>query len=212
MITIQTKYSDQSGEINSEMTNDGKELKINLDGVEFVSNFLDNFETKDDLNNNRFQFDTKGILTNYTLLIKLPIKYQTDDIEKETTIDCNLKSTLSKSGHSETTATCDIKLNGETINIPNVDLFESLFVRLNKELNQNLTVKCCFNCLYSDYSVYGQGFWGTMLCFKNIKAEYIKIKNKDEYMEIMDDHSQMVQETFYCTEFKKRIEGTGYRG
>jgi len=213
MTNILTTYSDKTGELNSEISNNGSQLKLKIEGVEFVSNTLDDFEQVNPKNKkDRFEFDSNGILTNYVLSVKIPIKFEIENIEKETTLDCKLISKLSDRGYNETSATCRTLINNEIIEIDNFDLFESLFDRLNSRLDSAIKLKSCFNCLYSDYSVYGQGFWGTMLCFKNIKSEYLKVKDKDEFMEIMDNHHQLVQETFLCNEFERRKKGTGYRG
>ena len=90
--------------------------------------------------------------------------------------------------------------------------FESIFYRFEKQLPQNTYIKCCYNCLYSDYSPFGNEIFGAMLCFKNIKDQYLKVKNKGEFMEIQTMYDEAVQETYLCSEFKQRIAGTGYRG
>jgi len=40
----------------------------------------------------------------------------------------------------------------------------------------------------------------------------LKVWTKDEYMEIMEHHTELVQETYLCPEFKRHVSGTGYRG
>ncbi|MCC6327003.1 MAG: hypothetical protein IT174_00705 [Acidobacteria bacterium] len=90
--------------------------------------------------------------------------------------------------------------------------FEDELLDIQAQLPTGCTFRSCFGCAYSDYSVYGHGFFGNMLCFRNIKDRYSKVKDKDEYMEIMDLSIETVQETYVCPEFAIRRPGTGYRG
>jgi len=73
-------------------------------------------------------------------------------------------------------------------------------------------MKACINCLYSDYSPLGHGLFGCMMCFRNLKAEYVKVTTKDELWPIHDRYDRLVQETYLCPDFERRIPGTGYRG
>nr|WP_315820382.1 DUF6304 family protein [Paraflavitalea speifideiaquila] len=112
---------------------------------------------------------------------------------------------------NETTATFTLTIEGEDITVNKVELFEGGFDSIKAKLPEGFDLKCCYGCAYSDYSVYGQGFWGTMMCFKNIKEDYLMVKDKDEYMDIMDDRDRFVQETFYVPTFKsdQRVLATG---
>ena len=56
-----------------------------------------------------------------------------------------------------------------------------------------------------------------MICFRANKAGYLAIPQgedfeKDDYFDVMDTVSEMVQETYLCPEFERRAPGTGYRG
>jgi hypothetical protein len=73
-------------------------------------------------------------------------------------------------------------------------------------------MKCCFNCAFSDYSPAGSGIFGDMLCFRDNKEEYFKVKDKWDLFRIWETMTEHVQETYLCPEFEKRIPGTGYRG
>ncbi len=91
-------------------------------------------------------------------------------------------------------------------------LFEYELLEIQAALPDDVFLIACINCAFSDYSVYGQGLFGTMLCFRNNKAAYLAVRDKDEYMAIMDDYAEIVQETYLCPEFERRTPGTGYRG
>jgi hypothetical protein len=44
------------------------------------------------------------------------------------------------------------------------------------------------------------------------QAQYLKVTTKDEFWTVHDRYDRMVQETYLCPEFERRIPGTGYRG
>ncbi|HET9505279.1 MAG TPA: DUF6304 family protein [Hymenobacter sp.] len=90
--------------------------------------------------------------------------------------------------------------------------FESIFEDIQSQFNGRYALKNCFGCLYSDYSIYGQGALGSMLCFVRQKEAYLKVKDKSEYMEKLTDDYDIVQEIFLCNKFQARRKGTGYRG
>jgi len=92
------------------------------------------------------------------------------------------------------------------------DYFESLFEGIQNQFNGRYVLKNCFGCLYSDYSVYGQGALGSMLCFVRQKEAYLKVKDKVDYMKNLTDDYDIVQEIFLCDKFQARRKGTGYRG
>jgi hypothetical protein len=92
------------------------------------------------------------------------------------------------------------------------DFFESLFEDIQNQFDGRYILKNCFGCLYSDYSIYGQGALGSMMCFVRQKDKYIKVKNKSEYEENLTGDYDIVQEIFLCDKFQARRKGTGYRG
>ena len=91
-------------------------------------------------------------------------------------------------------------------------LFECELLALQGQLPDDVHLQACITCLYSDYSPYGQGLFGTMLCFRNMKAEYLRVSSKDDFWAVHGREDRQVQETFLCDQFKRRIAGTGYRG
>lgn len=90
--------------------------------------------------------------------------------------------------------------------------FEGELSELHTRLPEGTHIKSCFTCLYSDYSVYGHGLFGWMLCFRNVRQEYLRVRSKDDYFDVMDRHERRVQEMYLCPAYQRRIPGTGYRG
>ena len=90
--------------------------------------------------------------------------------------------------------------------------FENELLEIQGELPEGAYLKACINCLYSDYSPYGNGLFGNMLCFRNIKDEYLRVTSKEEFWTVHGREDRQVQETYLCEQFMLRIPGTGYRG
>ena len=65
--------------------------------------------------------------------------------------------------------------------------------------------------MYGDYSVYGQSSFGSMLCFKNQKEEYSKVRTKAEYLKL-GAPERYVQEVYCCDHYEIRKKSVGYRG
>ncbi len=93
--------------------------------------------------------------------------------------------------------------------------FETALLDLQAQLRtlpEQLSIKACISCQYSDYSPYGNGLFGSMLCFRNIAAEYSQVSDKASFWTVLDRFERQVQETDLCPQFAPRKPGTGYRG
>ncbi len=95
--------------------------------------------------------------------------------------------------------------------------FEGEMLDLQSKLPPGIFMKACINCAFSDYSPYGHGLFGNLICFRANKAGYLALPSgqdfcKDAYFAVIDTVSEMVQETHLCPEFERRAPGTGYRG
>jgi hypothetical protein len=90
--------------------------------------------------------------------------------------------------------------------------FEDELADIRRQLPEHVFIKACINCLYSDYSPFGHGLYGGMMCFRNIKAEYLQVRSKRDLFSLHGRQDRFVQETYLCSEFSRRIPGTGYRG
>jgi hypothetical protein len=94
----------------------------------------------------------------------------------------------------------------------NTGFFEDELLDLARQLPAGTSIKSCLFCQYSDYSPYGSGLIGSMMCFRNIKAEYSRVNSKEAFWGVHDRFDRQVQETYLCDDFTLRIAGTGYRG
>ena len=91
--------------------------------------------------------------------------------------------------------------------------FESALYDISKQMAQDYYMKCCFTCQYSDYSPYGNDNYGCMLCYCRYKEDYLKVNNKDDFFEYLENKDcEVRQETYLCREYDLRNKCSGYRG
>jgi hypothetical protein len=210
---IATTYIDKIGSVETEIQNNDEQLVLDVNGTKFISQFFDDFEieNKNEIQS-RFSLNSFNELTACQLICDVPLTllHKGEEFKSMLRIDLNLDRPDSIT--YRTNAIFSITIDNREIKTNKVQLFEGGLETIKRELPIDYKIKCCYGCAFADYSVYGQGFFGTMLCFKNIKEEYLKVQDKDEYMDVMDKHERLVQETYLCNEFQERKTGTGYRG
>ncbi len=90
--------------------------------------------------------------------------------------------------------------------------FEDELLEIQVALPESTYMKACINCTFSDYAPAGNGMFGCMACFRDNKAGYLAVRNKSDLYRIWDTKTEWVQETYLCSEFERRVPGTGYRG
>lgn len=91
-----------------------------------------------------------------------------------------------------------------------------------KQLSGKYYLCNCYGCMYSDYSPYGCGSFGGIVCFVDVAEIYLRVKGK--YSQYLEDGQCTIWEAFntggrqcyeteVCKRFKPRIGGLGgYRG
>lgn len=87
--------------------------------------------------------------------------------------------------------------------------FEDAVPRLEEQLPERVSLVCCYTCLFSDYSPGGHGLLG-MACHRGAKERYIAVRSKWDYFRV--PRTEEVMETHRCSEYQRRVPGTGYRG
>jgi Family of unknown function (DUF6304) len=217
MLAYPATYSDKNGILATTIHNDGKTLNVTIRGVVFTGEFFDDFEPAADTLPELLAAFTlnRNSLCDCAFSLEMPISVVQN--KKNIAANLSVKITLgvpaSNGGiDSETLQLKLTYLNNAFIAVDKEGYFETALLNINSQLPPNTIVKCCFNCLYSDYSIYGNGLFGTMMCFRNAKEDYLKVKNKTDFEQIMDNFERQTQETYLCEEFTPRIAGTGYRG
>lgn len=224
-MTVEYKgtYQDKFGTEEITIINDFKDISFKLGDFNFKGRNFDDFElddyekfTPEQLKRfifksyNVYQSDKKIYeLKNFILSFSIPVTIL--DLETKQTSNSALFIKLDISTvDNDTRIFLKLVYNNKEF-LGTSSLFEGAAEQLNKKIDGKFIIKNCFWCLYSDYSVYGQGLAGSMLCFLNYKNEYLKVKCKDEYMEL-PTNIPMVQEIYYCDSFEPRRPRTGYRG
>ena len=221
-VNYQARYRDRSGEERTSIQNDGEALTMVVRGVLFVGNDFDGFEPQDRSDTMRlssFSF-LHGCLSSCVIEADIPISLVTSGGEGDGLLTFELEL-----GDPTPTGQMDrerLKLRLATGRQTyhsggNTGWFEGELLDLQRGLPPGMFLKVCFGCAFSDYSPYGHGLFGTMICFRTNKAGYLAIPQgedfeKDAYFDVMDTVSEWVQETHLCSEFERRMPGTGYRG
>lgn len=212
---IPAVYTDKHGSIHTSITNDAETLTITLDGIVFSGDTFIFFQPATLLPlPDRFTLGQLGELTDYTLSCRIPIPTWRDgmSIQAFLLLEVEYQEDAIRASRSSPYFHFRFETDNEITEIGKLQEFEGVFDVLKEKLPGNIVIKTCYTCQYSDYSVYGSDIFGDMLCFRNVKDTYTKVRGKDEYMGMMDNFERMVQETYLCEDFAPRIKGTGYRG
>jgi Family of unknown function (DUF6304) len=216
MQSYPAKYFDKNGEFETTIRNDYKTLRMNLRGVEFLGESFTGLYTEEVDNPVLANFTfAQECLSDCKISYEMPIEI----IAENNVIIGNLVVQIelgkpNEKGWSERDDVILVLSYDDKIFRSKVksEWFENELLDIQNQLPINHKLKCCFGCIYSDYSVYGHGFFGDLMCYRNIKEDYKKVSDKKRFMEIMENFTEYVQETYLCEEFEVRKTGTGYRG
>jgi Family of unknown function (DUF6304) len=216
------RYQDSFGKEGTTIINDGEALTIMLRGVRFRGSDFDCFKPQDVVDSAKlssFKF-RHGSLCFCLIEADIPIPVVTPG----QILDCLLRIFLELGDplptgqmNQERLKLC-LKVNEQTYSSEGkTGWFEGEMLNLQSKLPPGTFMKACINCAFSDYSPYGHGLFGNMICFRANKVGYRFLPlgedfDKDDYFDVMDTVSEMVQETQLCPEFERRVPGTGYRG
>lgn len=210
-----TKYRDRFGEETTTIYNDGKLLRMTLRGIEFKSSMLDDWEPTTDITKSVPFCWNRGELCSYTLdcEILVPI-VEIDRISSGTLrVHLELGDPRADGGIEREDLQLELILDEQSFKASGKQAwFEDELREIHTLLPEGTYLKSCFNCAFSDYSPAGFGIFGCMACFRNTKQEYQSLTGKAAYFELQDRMTELVQETYLCPEFEKRVPNSGYRG
>ncbi|SRR5260221_5710023 len=234
MVRYTGSYSDSFGDETIAIDNDGKTLRTTIRNVEFSGSAFDDFSPNKDMSTERpspFVFApywtldkesnshvkvSQGTLCDYTLEIRMPITV-VDKSEAAAEIEVRLelgKPRVNGGVDREVLKLALIHAGERFASTGKHGYFENELLEIQQQLPANTYMKICFGCLYSDYSVAGNGLFGDMMCFRNNKTRYLRSRTKHDHIDLETQrlYERFVQETHLCPEFERRIKGTGYRG
>jgi hypothetical protein len=211
------KYSDSSGSEITTILNDGATLRVSLRGLEFVGNDFDSLEPPRDATPEqlgRFLFH-HGCLCwcRIECRIPIPVHDRGRPAQGDLVVELVLGGPTPNGQLDREQLRLVLEYGDQRIASAGTSgWFEDELLGIQARLPDGVYMKACINCLSSDYSPYGHGLFGCMLCFRDLKAEYVKVTTKDEYWPVLERCDLRVQETYLCPEFTRRTPGTGYRG
>ena len=222
MTRYSARYTDKFGEESTTILNDGESLTMMVRGVRFRGDDFDGFEPQDVLD--------PALLSSFTFLhgslcfcaiiadIPIPVVTPTGIVDSLLTFELTLGEPLPTGQMSQERLKLSLTVNEQTyFSEGKTGWFEGEMLNLQSRLPPGISIKACINCAFSDYSPYGHGLFGNMICFRANKLGYLALPSgenfdKDAYFGVIDTVSEMVQKTHHCPEFERREPGTGYRG
>ena len=222
MKTYPAWYKDRFSEERTTILDDGEALSMVVRGVRFSGRDFDAFEPEGATD--------PALLESFTFLhgslcfcvveadIALPVVTPTGAVDGLLTFELELGEPLLTGQMDRERLILRLAVNGQTHSSDGKSgWFEDEMLDVQRKLPPGMFMKACINCAFSDYSPYGHGLFGNMICFRANKAGYLALPSgadfeKDAYFAVLDTVSEMVQETHLCPEFERRQPGTGYRG
>jgi hypothetical protein len=216
------KYKDRISTEQTTIENDGEMLTMVVRGVRFRGNDFDGFEPQE-------VSDAKALslfrLFHGSLCfcvieadIPIPVVTPTGTVDGLLTFELELGEPLPTGQMDRERLKLTLVVKEDTYSSEGeTGWFEDEMLDVQRKLPPGTFMKACINCSFSDYSPYGHGLFGNLICFRANKMGYLGLPSgkdfdKKNYFAVMETVSDMVQETHLCPEFERRAPGTGYRG
>lgn len=217
MVHYPATYIDARGQEAVSIANDGETLRVTIRGVNFAGRDFDSLEPTSDATPVQLaQFSLcHGELCSCRLewLQPVPVFNRGRRADGVLRIELTLGDPAPKGGLDRVELRIALEYDGGRFaGTGRSGWFEDELLEVQAQLPDGVYFLACINCLYSDYSPAGHGLFGSMMCYRNVKAEYLKVKSKADFWKVHGRLDRHVQETYLCPEFERRVPGTGYRG
>lgn len=215
--TYSAVYTDAHGTEQTIIENDGIQIRVVLRGVPFEGTDFDGLEptiATDDPRLSRFSLHHNELCAcHIDCKIPLPIVERHCEGQGILSVHLELGSPTPRGGLDAETLHLRLEYQKYCLaSSGKSGWFEDELGEIQHQLPEDVYMKACITCLFSDYSPAGHGLFGCMMCFRNLKDEYVKVQSKDDFWRIHTRYERTVQEVFLCSEYQRRIPGTGYRG
>ena len=144
-----------------------------------------------------------GDLTNFELTTVIPI----DIVRNEKEIIGNMTAFII-TGNSNSIVRLKLETEyGIFLDKKKYGYFEDAIIGIQKKLPENTKIKTCLSCKYSNYHPLGNGMFGGLNCFKDLKEDVEKLCNKSDLISMWDKGMKNskafnVQEIFVCVDHK----------
>ncbi|QDU78801.1 hypothetical protein Pla110_05050 [Polystyrenella longa] len=209
-------YTDERGVENTVIENDGETLRVTIRGVTFMGPDFDRLAPSEESTPEQLGYFSLGpdSLCACRIIFMMPISIYNcgDNSEGSLKIEVRIDDPNSNDAleyyQTRIRLDCD---QGEFTSSGKGRDFESELLEIQSLLPAGFYMRLCINCLFSDYSPFGKSQFGDLMCYRNKKADYLKVKNKVDYFSLGFVCDRKVQETYLCPEFERRVPGTGYR-
>lgn len=213
-------YRDTHGEEPTSITNDGRQLRMVVRGIEFMGTDFDSLDPVGSPASEQlatFTFET-GSLCACTITCDIPVPV----IMGREMLPGNLHMHLElgnprpapRGGIDREDLVLVLSVSRQTFTSRGQSrgFFEDELQDIQAALSEGMYIKACISCAFSDYHPVGHGLFGGLACFRGNKETYRAAKGKTEVMRLWDTMTEFVQETYLCPEFEKRQPAAGYRG
>ena len=217
LMVYPAKYHDRFGEEATAIENDGTTLRMVVREIEFTGRMFDDWEPSTPASSpqlTNFPLN-RGELCSYTLEceIPLPLVKASQPTQAILRVHLELGEPRANGGVDREDLKLELSINGQSYKSSGRNgWFEDELIDIQAMLPTDVHMKCCFTCAYSDYNPAGHGLFGGLICFRNHKREYLSLTGKQAVFQLIEKTNEIVQETYLCPEFEKRVPGTGYRG
>jgi hypothetical protein len=206
-----TTYSDRHGVETTTMHNDGATLALTLPGVLFSGPDFDSLapdSRSEPLVLENFSL-ANGSLCECVIECEIPLPVVADSATNSALLVAQLRlgSQAANGGLDDERLLLSLRVNEEVYRSTGKSgWFEDELLDLQRVLPAGAYMKACINCGLSDYSPGGHGLFGGMLCFRDFKEQYRKVRDKSDLFKLMGAVGKplFVQETFLCPQFEKR--------
>jgi hypothetical protein len=215
------KYADKNGECETTIRNNWKILRMSVRSVEFCGSSFDNFRPAENTSKqvmDSFDFDSHGELSDFQIECEVPVRIFENDEESAAGLNIRFERKTGKNQSEDDVydLLLTLRYKGQNIQSKVYSDFEDCLGEIKTQLGKlekSPVLKCCFGCALSDYSVYGHGIFGDLICFKNLKERYLNMKTHYDYYDLLEETNlDYVQEIYLCSEYQARRPHTFYRG
>ncbi|SHJ98332.1 DUF6304 family protein [Pseudozobellia thermophila] len=204
MRTYPVTYKDRFGEESTTILSDGSTMCLTLRAIEFKGIDFEMLSGK--MDHTQFEYekyqDGTGYLTNFEMDVQFPIKINSGTIADSGEITAHIRTGREK----ETLVSLELTTAfGKFLNSKKHEWFEDALIEIQQLLPQKCRIKSCLSCRYSNYHPIGNGMFGGLHCFRNLKCEARHVSNKGELMLLWQKGEEEnkifnVQEIYDCPE------------
>lgn len=213
---LRATYTDAAGIEHVTLRNDGSELKMTVRGVEFVGTSFDGFEPAESSVPDALGFTfLHGDLCSFVLEFELTLPVVVGARESAGLLRSRLQlgDPGPRGSVTNETLQLELELGAKSYRSRGTSgWYEDELLDIQRSLPEGTFMKACITCAFSDYSPYGHGLFGDMMCFRDAKDAYRAVNSKGDLFAIWNQCSGDVQETHLCPEYERRQPNAGYRG